>query len=210
MAKEKRSFFEGAVVIVIISIVIFGGAPSAFTQSGFRNQNHLDNESIMNENDAVQDEVVGENSSAEIGLSQEAIAGNTISIPIAAFSSDGVDPDGFFKSFSGGYIFGNETSSVCLSAPIIFPKTAATIEKVIYYAHDFNATSSENFSLYSLKLKDGTNTNLGSINTVDSAGISAYSIVPSPADILPGNTYTITTCVRPSIYFYGVKVKYAN
>jgi hypothetical protein len=210
MAKDKNSFFEGAVVVIIISVVIFWAAPSAFCQSGFRNPNYLDNENIMNENEAVQDEMVGENTSTEMGFFQEAITGNTISIPIAAFSSDGIDPDGFFKSFSGGYIYGNESSNVCLSAPIIFPKTSSTIAKVIFYAHDFNATSSENFSVYSLKLKDGTNTNIGSVNTVDSSGISAYSIVPSPADILPGNTYTITTCVRPDIRFYGVRVKYTN
>ena len=92
--------------------------------------------------------------------------------------------------------------------PIIFPKNAATIKNVKIYVWDDNPAESAWFDLYALKLNNGNNTFLGTVTTQDTAGVEVYKIVPDPANIAAGKTYTITTCFEEDIYVYGAKVLY--
>jgi hypothetical protein len=69
----------------------------------------------------------------------------------------------------------------------------------------------EFFNFYRFALQSGTNELIGGVNTSDSAGIEAYEITPgdpSQFKLKDGYTYSITTCVRPSIYVYGVEIYY--
>jgi hypothetical protein len=140
----------------------------------------------------------------------EAVAplGNVINLPPASFTSDGYDPDGYFKFFGGGYFCGVVESGACVVATIQFPKTATTINKVYVYAYDFNTSAYEWFDLYRINLNTGATEMIGTVGTSDSAGVVRYTIPVSKRAILPYYAYQLATCTRPSIRVYGAKITY--
>ncbi len=141
------------------------------------------------------------------------IRGNTIAIPVAEFASDGFDPGGFFKSFGGGYLTGDDEGAACLSAPIIFPKGAKKFRWIRIYAWDDDPTRSTDFRLYAMRMTSASNEFLGSVETDDSAGVERYEIVPDTsgvAEISSGRTCTFAMCVYEDIYVYGALVRYTD
>jgi hypothetical protein len=134
--------------------------------------------------------------------------GRVINIPVAAFTSDGFDPDGYFKSFAGGYFYGKVTRNACLTAPVIFPRGASTIVSVKVFARDTSAAESEWFDLYRITLGKCATRRLGRATTRTNSVCTAYSIPLASRVIANGYAYQITTCARPGIYVYGAQVTY--
>jgi len=143
-------------------------------------------------------------------VSPRTIRHNTITIPVAAFGPTGVNENQYYIDFLDGFLAAEPGYYPCLVAPVVFPKGAASIVQVKIFAYDANPFESADFGIFSLKLKDGTNTLLGGVTTTDSFGIQSYVFDSSPATIGAGKSYTIATCVPEDILFYGVKVSYTT
>ena len=129
-------------------------------------------------------------------------------IPVGAFTSDGEDPTGYFKTFSGGYMTGNVDSGCCVVAPVIFPNGAKTIQYVYVYAYDSNSSQYEWFDFYRINPATGESTLLGQVTTNDSAGIVEYQIPISDVTLNNNYVYQLATCLRTGINVYGAKVLY--
>jgi hypothetical protein len=156
------------------------------------------------ENEAVRGEAAPYDS-PDAGL---AAVGKIIPIPASAFTNDGVDPDGFFISFAGGYLEGLVDFGCCNTAPVIFPEGATSINWLKIVVWDNNASASEFFDFYRMDLLTGTSTLLGGFTTSDSAGPVVYTINPNPNTLSSRYAYYVGTCVRTSIYVYGMAAGY--
>lgn len=129
-------------------------------------------------------------------------------IPIGAFTSDGNNPTGYFKSFYEGYMVGNVDSGCCVVAPVIFPNGAKTIQNVYVYAYDSNSSQYEQFLFFRINPATGETTSLGQVTTNDSAGIVEYQIPISDLTLNNNYVYQLATCLRTGINVYGAKVLY--
>lgn len=209
----RRHLTQPVVWFAVVFLVPFLwlGPVSATAQDGYVNENEFPPEEELFEEDM---EALEGQSVAVPGepVRSRGIKGNTIAIPVAEFASDGDNPEGYFKSFSQGYLRG-EDDGACLSAPIIFPKGAKKFRWIRIYAWDDNPTRTTNFRLYAMRMKSASNEFLGSVRTEDTTEVERYEIVPDTsrvAEISSGRTYTLTMCVYEDIYVYGALVRYTD
>ena len=132
-------------------------------------------------------------------------------VPPAAFTSDGYDPDGFFMSFSGGYIAGVVPYDACLLASIELP-AGVTITGLEVRLNDNNASESEWFDLYRINLATGVAQIIADVNspTGTTGGVVALvdnSVLnPSVSDMY---AYQLCTCARESVYVYGARIGFS-
>jgi hypothetical protein len=130
------------------------------------------------------------------------------STPPAAFTNDGFNPKGYFKSFTKGYLVGKVNRDCCLTAPVIFPKDAKLILGVLVYVEDVNESKFEWFDFYRLDLQTGIPEFLGRVSTEGLEGFQALEFTLSDNGLSDGYAYYIGTCVRKKIYVYGVEIFY--
>jgi hypothetical protein len=136
-------------------------------------------------------------------------------IPGADFRSDGVDPDGFFFSFFGGYLVGEDdvASNTCLMAPVYLPD-GVTISD--YYATivDNSTTLKIWLGLYRLDNYTGEVVQIGyAETTADYASPNLVTIydytISDPLVTYPSFSYYVGTCIEDSdIHLYSVRIYY--
>jgi hypothetical protein len=140
-------------------------------------------------------------------------AGDTtvcVSIPAAAFHSDGNYPDCFFFSFYSGYITTTLSSNCCVSTPVHVPE-GAVIYQVWISAIDNSGSSNQSLRLFRVNKNTGT---VDIMATVSTSGQSTsirhfYDIsIDNPTVVYPNYAYYIGTCLRPNINLYTVRVWY--
>jgi hypothetical protein len=185
-------------LVAAVALAAIAGLMTTAAQEG--------NEPVPKELDNEEGAWIEEAPVEDDGANLEAM-GRIITIPAGAFTSDGFDPDGYFKSFAGGYFVGTVASGACLVAPVNFPRGATRIVKVEVFARDDNRDDSEWFSLYRIRLGTCSAQRIGQVTTVGSA-CRAYNMPVTNRAIANGYAYQITTCARQSIYVYGVKIQY--
>jgi hypothetical protein len=140
--------------------------------------------------------------------------GSPLVIPVAAFSSDGFDPDSSFFSFSGGYIRGTAAADGCIKAPAYLPD-GATITSV--YAYLYDNDSSRNAYIDVRRVRNLT----GVQNTMASVSTSAYgnstsirylgdtTVAQPVVDDL--YSYYVTSCVlSTNVRLYAVRIFYTE
>jgi len=137
-------------------------------------------------------------------------------IPVADFRSNGVDPDGFIFSFSGGNISGKSdaTTSTCLMAPAYLPNDA--------YITDFYATIVDNSPTKFIWLRLYRLDNYtGAVEEVAYAATSPEYVNPNLYQIAdlngiyhnevlyPDYSFYVTGCISgESIKLYSVRIHY--
>jgi len=129
-------------------------------------------------------------------------------IPAAAFTSDGFDPDGFFFSFSGGYVNGDGTT--CLKAPAYLPKGAHVY--AVYASLYDNASGSIAVNLRRVNRSTGVTKVMASMSTTsDSTSIQNWPdfSISYPDISYPAYAYYITTCLNSADHrLYSVRIYY--
>ena len=130
-------------------------------------------------------------------------------IPAADFSSDGVDPDGFFFNFVG-YVDGNGTA--CLKAPAYLPN-GATVVSVYASLYD-NTTSDIGLNLRRVNITNGESDVMGSLAT-SSSGTSLQqrydTSIDYPVISYPTYAYYVTTCLNSVDHrLYSVRIYYTG
>jgi len=130
-------------------------------------------------------------------------------VPAAAFTSDGVDPDGFDFDFAGGYIDGS--GSACLKAPAYLP-AGATVVAVWASLLDNAAAGNIAVRLRRVNVYSGDSDVMASVTTVeDSADIQqrGASIVTKPHVDYSRYAYYLTTCLNYTEHkLYSVRIYY--
>ena len=140
-------------------------------------------------------------------------AGDTtvcVSIPAAAFHSDGFYPDCFFFYFYGGYITTTLSSGCCVSTPVHVPE-GAVIYQVWMSAIDNSGSSDQSLRLFRVNKNTGTVDIMAIVSTSgQSASIGDFSdtSIDNPTVVYPDYAYYIGTCLRPNIHLYTVRVWY--
>jgi len=132
--------------------------------------------------------------------------------PPAAFTSDGNIPDGFMMSFAGGYFFGTVEVGACLLAPVQLPK-GVTITSFEVRLDDGNATLSEWFDLHRINLETGAATMMATVSSPagTTGGLVALTDnTISDPDVSDMYAYQVTTCARPNINVYSVRIGYGS
>lgn len=141
-------------------------------------------------------------------------SGNNVTvIPAAAFRSDGVSPDGYFFSFSGGYLLGSATTP-CLMAPVYLPPDADQITQVWATVID-NGDEDWNFfwmNLYRVHNYTGEVTQLATLQTSGASPmlqqIQTTSIQAGQVSF-PDYSYYLGTCLHSAnIRLYSVRIWY--
>ncbi|MBN1640597.1 MAG: hypothetical protein JXA09_05115 [Anaerolineae bacterium] len=129
-------------------------------------------------------------------------------LPAAAFSSDGVDPDGFFFSFGGGYLVGTAESGACLAAPVRLP-AGTTVVSLEVFLLDSNNSNQEWFDLYRVELATGSTATLATVSSPIGTTGSVVKLVDDTVahpEVSDAYAYYVATCARPSIYVHGVRI----
>jgi len=131
-------------------------------------------------------------------------------IPAADFSSDGSDPDGFFFSFSGGYVNGDGTA--CLKAPAYLPK-GAHVTSVYASLYD-NASGNVTVNLRRVNRSTGaTNVMAAASTSSNSTSIQNRSdtSINYPDVSYPTYAYYVTTSLYHANHrVYSVRIYYTE
>jgi hypothetical protein len=130
-------------------------------------------------------------------------------IPAAAFTSDGWDPDGFFFSFSGGYVNGD--GSACLKAPVYLPK-GAVVYRTYASLYDNDSSGSITVNLRRVNKSTGATNVMASMSTTsDSTSIQNRPdlSISYPEIEYPLYAYYATTCLKSADHrLYSVRIYY--
>ena len=130
-------------------------------------------------------------------------------VPAAAFTSDGVDPDGFDFDFAGGYVDGS--GSACLKAPAYLP-AGATVVAVWASLLDNSAAGNIAVRLRRVNVYSGISDVMASVTTVeDSEDIQqrGTSFVTKPHVDHSQYAYYLTTCLNYTEHrLYSVRIYY--
>ena len=131
-------------------------------------------------------------------------------IPAAAFTSDGVDPDGFYFSFAGGYVNGD--GSACLKAPAYLPQ-GAYVTSVYASLYD-NASGNVTVNLRRVHRSTGATNVMASVSTSsNSTSIQQRSdtSISYPDISYPTYAYYVTTCLSYADHrVYAVRIYYTG
>jgi hypothetical protein len=133
-------------------------------------------------------------------------------LPPAAFTSDGLIPDGFFVYFGGGYFVGQVESSACVLAPVNLP-AGVQITSLEARLDDQNSDAYEWFDLYRINLQTGNAEIIASVSSPTGTTGGVVSLVdttitsPEVSDMY---AYQLCTCTRLAIYVYGARIGYTS
>ncbi len=133
-------------------------------------------------------------------------------LPPAAFTSDGNDPDGFFYSFSGGYLKGRGAIGACLLAPVNLP-VGVEITGLEVRLNDNNASSHAWFDLYRINLETGSAQVIASVSSPTGTTGGVVPLVDSTVTypvVSDMYAYQLCTCIWPDIYAYGARIGYRH
>jgi hypothetical protein len=129
-------------------------------------------------------------------------------VPGAAFTSDGIDPDGHFFSFGGGYV--NGVGTACLKAPAYLPNGAVVTD--LYASIYDNAAGNVTVQLARVnRISGATNAMASASTTSDSTSIqNRYdSSIDYPQISYPDYAYYLITCLNDADHrVYSVRIYY--
>ena len=134
-------------------------------------------------------------------------------LPVADFRSDGLNPDGFFFSFTGGNIYGKNESGTCLMAPVYLPH-GVTITDLYATVIDNDAAVYISIRLFRLDNYDGTVVEIGNTATsteyINPNLVTIYDdTILNPDVSYPTYSYYVGTCINDSdIHLYSVRIYY--
>ena len=130
-------------------------------------------------------------------------------VPAAAFTSDGVDPDGFDFDFAGGYVDGS--GSACLKAPAYLP-AGATVVAVWASLRDNTAAGYITVSLRRVNVYSGDSDVMASVTTPEDSADNQQrgtSLITNPLVDYSEYTYYLTTCLNYAEHrLYSVQIYY--
>jgi hypothetical protein len=144
---------------------------------------------------------------ADEGAPVGAVIPNVLVYPASAFTSDGGNPNGFYYSWSDGFMFG--TTGACVQLPITFPAGAAKMTKVLVFASDTDPAESILLRLWTKPITStASSTLIKSLTSVDSSFVRAYTLLGTARVLNPNNAYWIGACfdATSSERIYGAKV----
>jgi hypothetical protein len=137
-------------------------------------------------------------------------------VPIAAFKNDGDSGNGWFHSFSGGYIENQSSNLVCFIAPT-YPPNGATLTGFRFSLTDDSPTNDLFVFLERVRLTTGVVDTIagGSLAGRDNpTAVEAVdnSMAPGTAVVSNAYAYYVDLCfdanTGPEIHLYGARVFY--
>ncbi len=134
-----------------------------------------------------------------------------LTVPAAAFSSDGRQPTSFYYEFAGGYISGNSEAYGCVKAGIDLPEGVEILNfDVVYYDND---TSDQVWITLYKTDDDGNTTLITSVSSsVSDAGTSVETMWSGSLTdevVVFNNSYSLVGCLNSSLVrLYAVHVWY--
>ncbi len=143
------------------------------------------------------------------GSSAWAGMGRAITIPPAGFVPNGSSSDDFeIEADEPSVYLRFMNSRGCIFAPVVFPKKAARIKKVLVFLRDDSPSTDGFFKMNRVDMAAGTAVLLGDFNTEDSVDVKTYEIPVSRRKISQEFSYQITGCIDPGIRVYGARTRY--
>jgi hypothetical protein len=131
-------------------------------------------------------------------------------VSAADFSNDGMDPDGFFFDFAGGYVNGDGTA--CLKAPVYLPNGASVVS--VYASLYDNAVGLIIVNLWRVNVASGVSDMMANFGTLsDSTAIQLVGdeAIDYPDVSYPTYAYYLTTCLNYADHrLYSVRIYYTG